>query len=692
MIPILLPALERHGRLKLGAADRVLVLAISAATIDRLLADTKIAAAGGKRRRVGFYSAIRREVPIRTFNDWADPPPGFCEIDMVAHGGTSVAGSFIQTLTMVDVATGWTECLPLVMREGSLVVEAIKRAQSLFPWIILGADFDNDSAFMNDVVVPWCRAQKIEVTRSRAYKKNDQAFVEQKNGAVVRRLMGYGLFDGIETAQVMARLYAAARLHVNFFQPSFKLKEKRREGAKVIKRYHAPATPYERALAPARVEKDQAAVARAVSHARSGGAALRDPRSSRRTGSADRPARPCCRFANAIADIQHHRLCADARHVDQSRRDARHAPTRKGEIQDAGPHAIEARSTSGNDRRLARGRAAAHGPCDCRKACTARRRSVRAKAAFYRAAAPEGAPQKGGGAAHRRRDHRRCRGPKVRRRSWQDCGRAAPSLRHARTGKSRCDAQSISARRGTGPVTFLHEAIRGVNFASRLTPMGRPLSVDECARLLRLAGEEHMRLLLLFLMATAARPSSILELDWSQMDYEHGLIHLNKPGRVQTKKVRPIVKMPIALSELHGSGLVICWKGKPVARPMTAWRKLRKRAGLVPDVTLYSFRHTLGRWMRAQGVSDGEIGLQLGHRKLGVTERYAPYGPDYLTGAVAAINRFLDVVLRSKSVAAQLQKPPSGGRSSVVEHQLPKLSVEGSIPFARSNVSNQIRH
>src|SRR5438552_599995 len=82
-----------------------------------------------------------------------------------------------------------------------------------------GADFDNDSVFMNDTVVPWCRMQKIKVTRSRAYKKNDQAFVEQKNGAVVRRLIGYGRFDGIETAKVMARLYTAARLHVNFFQP-----------------------------------------------------------------------------------------------------------------------------------------------------------------------------------------------------------------------------------------------------------------------------------------------------------------------------------------------------------------------------------------------------------------------------------------------------------------------------------------
>src|SRR6516225_6633039 len=249
MIPNILPALERTSRLKLDNTERDRVLAVSAATIDRMLGDVKIASSGGKRRRAGFHSAIRREVPIRTFNDWNNPPPGFCEVDMVAHGGTSVAGSFIQTLTMVDIATGWTECVPLVRREGALVVEAIKDLQGQFPWLLIGVDFDNDSAFMNDVVIPWCREQKLEVTRSRAYKKNDQAFVEQKNGAVVRRLMGYGRFDGVEAARVMTRLYAAARLYINFFQPSFKLKEKRREGAKVIKRYHAPSTPYERALA-----------------------------------------------------------------------------------------------------------------------------------------------------------------------------------------------------------------------------------------------------------------------------------------------------------------------------------------------------------------------------------------------------------------------------------------------------------
>ena len=100
MIPTLLLSLERHDRLTLDQFERALVLSVNAATIDQQLVATKIAAAGGKRRRVGFYSAVRCEVPIRTFNDWNDPVPGFCEVDMVAHGGTSVAGSFIQTLTM----------------------------------------------------------------------------------------------------------------------------------------------------------------------------------------------------------------------------------------------------------------------------------------------------------------------------------------------------------------------------------------------------------------------------------------------------------------------------------------------------------------------------------------------------------------------------------------------------------------
>jgi hypothetical protein len=169
---------------------------------------------------------------------------------MVTHGGTSVAGSFIPTLTMVDVATGWTECFPLLTRDGGLVVEGDAPGARAVPMAAAWRGFRQRQRLHERrrcTVVPHT---KLEVTRSRAYKKNDQAFVEQKNGSVVRRLTGYGRLDGIETVALLA-----ARFHVNFFQPSFKLKEKRREGAKVIKRYYPPAMPYVQALAHRRVPK-----------------------------------------------------------------------------------------------------------------------------------------------------------------------------------------------------------------------------------------------------------------------------------------------------------------------------------------------------------------------------------------------------------------------------------------------------
>ena len=253
MVPVLLPALERHGRVVLDEATRAKLLAVSAASIDRLLAGVRLVAGGGRRRPAGFGSAVRRSVPVRTFNDWGDPAPGWAEVDFVAHGGTTVSGAFVQTMVLTDVATGWTECIPLVVREAEMVVHALGRARELFPFPLRGVDFDNDSLFMNDLVVGWCRSEGLEVTRSRAYRKNDQAWVEQKNGAIVRRLVGYGRFEGVLAGEALGRLYAAARLHGNLFQPSFKLREKRREGARVIKRYHAPEPPVARALAHAKV-------------------------------------------------------------------------------------------------------------------------------------------------------------------------------------------------------------------------------------------------------------------------------------------------------------------------------------------------------------------------------------------------------------------------------------------------------
>jgi hypothetical protein len=248
MIPVLLPALLRHGKLEDAAALQSQLLAVSPATIDRLLAPIRLAAAQGRRRAAGQSSAIRRAVPIRTFGDWDDPAPGYVEVDFVAHCGPQLSGSFIQTLVLTDIATGWTECLPVLTRDGTLVIDAIAKARELFPFPLRGVDFDNDSAFMNERVVKWCREQGLEVTRARAYRKNDQAWVEQKNGAIVRRLVGYGRFEGLECVQMLTRLYRAARVHTNLLQPSFKLKSKTRIGARVVKQYHPPVPPAQRVL------------------------------------------------------------------------------------------------------------------------------------------------------------------------------------------------------------------------------------------------------------------------------------------------------------------------------------------------------------------------------------------------------------------------------------------------------------
>jgi hypothetical protein len=144
MLPVLMPALARHGQLSKDEAIDALLLSISPATIDRLLSEVRLVARGGRRRRAGFSSAVRRTVPVRTFGDWNDPPPGFVEVDFVAHAGTSAAGSFVQTMVLTDIATGSTACLPLVARSSELVIEALIGAMALFPFPVRGVDFDND--------------------------------------------------------------------------------------------------------------------------------------------------------------------------------------------------------------------------------------------------------------------------------------------------------------------------------------------------------------------------------------------------------------------------------------------------------------------------------------------------------------------------------------------------------------------
>jgi hypothetical protein len=251
ILPGLVGALEQHGHLALDPAVRTRLLSASAATIDRLLAPVRGQAAPRKRRKTATKPS--KQIPVRTFADWKAPAPGYLEIDFVAHGGTSMEGTFLWSLAATDVCTGWIEVVPLLAREQSLVVEGLELVRRHLPVPVLGIDTDNDSTFINDTLLDYCQVQKLEFTRSRAYQKNDQAWIEQKNGAVVRRFVGYERLTGLMAGQCLAQLFQAVRLYVNYFQPSFKLRSKTRQGAKVKKCYEPPATPCERLLAHASV-------------------------------------------------------------------------------------------------------------------------------------------------------------------------------------------------------------------------------------------------------------------------------------------------------------------------------------------------------------------------------------------------------------------------------------------------------
>jgi hypothetical protein len=228
-LPELLLVLERKGHFSLPEEIRKLLLSISPATVDRLLNELR---PKGRRRNFGNTrpgALLKRQIPIRTFADWDDLQPGFLEADLVA--------------------TTWTECLALLMHGQEAVLSGLEEARRLFPFPILGLDTDNGSEFLNSELLRYCRDQKISFTRCRPYKKNDQCHVEQKNGSIVRRMVGYDRYEGDAACRQLAALYGVLRLYNNFFQPSMKLVSKERKGARVLKKYDKAQTPYQRVLA-----------------------------------------------------------------------------------------------------------------------------------------------------------------------------------------------------------------------------------------------------------------------------------------------------------------------------------------------------------------------------------------------------------------------------------------------------------
>lgn len=238
--------IELHGEVPVASQQKL--LSLSAATLDRNLQALRKRC--GIRGRSGTKpgSLLREQVPIRTDN-WDITKPGFLEADTVAHCGNSLEGSFVWSLTMTDVHTGWTENRAVWNKGAIGVVDAVRNIEAALPFPVLAIDVDNGSEFLNHHLVNYLseHKNKPKLTRSRPYKKNDNAHVEQKNWTHVRQLLGYQRLENPALVPMVNALYAGdVTLLNNLFMPQMKLIEKVRVGAKLSKRYDAPQTPLQR--------------------------------------------------------------------------------------------------------------------------------------------------------------------------------------------------------------------------------------------------------------------------------------------------------------------------------------------------------------------------------------------------------------------------------------------------------------
>jgi hypothetical protein len=250
----LVPALEAEGALRLSPEDRAQLLTVSARTIDRRLRPFRLQRDPRNWHGLGTTkpgTLLKSQVPVQTYTPWEDQRPGFLEIDLVAHCGTTTGGFYLNTLVGTDVATGWTECVAVWGKSQRAVFAGLEAGRQRLPMPLLGLDSDNGSEFLNAHLVRFCAEERITFTRSRPYWKNDQAHVEQKNWSVVRRLVGYGRYETREALAQLDRVYDLLRIWTNFWQPSLKLVAKQRDATtgKTKKTYDAAQTPYRRLLA-----------------------------------------------------------------------------------------------------------------------------------------------------------------------------------------------------------------------------------------------------------------------------------------------------------------------------------------------------------------------------------------------------------------------------------------------------------
>jgi transposase InsO family protein len=249
VLPLLLAALERHHGLRVTPTVRTALTAASAATLDRLLRPVRRRRARQPRRASPASGSVRGQVPLRTWGEWTAVRPGALQGDLVLHCGDITEGFYLSTLVAVDVATTWTELEVVWGTAHRRVGTGIHRIRGRLPFALREWHSDNGSEFINTQLVTWCRHERVRFTRGRPYRKNDQAWVEQRNGLAVRRLVGYDRYSSRAAFTVLQRLYALLRVQLNFFRPVRKLLSKRRIGSHVVKHYDAPQTPYQRVLA-----------------------------------------------------------------------------------------------------------------------------------------------------------------------------------------------------------------------------------------------------------------------------------------------------------------------------------------------------------------------------------------------------------------------------------------------------------
>ena len=247
-IPLWLPWAKLHMKWITPEIEKE-VRNISARQIDRRLKQKKKKL---KRRMYGRTkpgTLLKHHIPIKT-DHWDVSEPGFTEADLVSHSGSNASGVFIHSLSMTDILTGWVETVPIMGKSETASLGGIEAAVKGLPFPIKGIDTDNGSEFINETLFDYCDHHDIQFTRGRAYKKNDNAHIEQKNWTHVRKIMGYERYDSEEHLAAIHNLYRKKlRLMMNLFQPCVKLKKKERIGSKIKRSYESPATPLDRLIA-----------------------------------------------------------------------------------------------------------------------------------------------------------------------------------------------------------------------------------------------------------------------------------------------------------------------------------------------------------------------------------------------------------------------------------------------------------